>query len=181
MLFRERKQVVICVAAAMMVIGFVLLRYLPLRKRMEAVEQAAAAQKLAISKSAAELAQLPMFEEELLSLRKVVGKYQANIPGNRDLGIFLQVIADLMNEHSLEDQFVQPRQEIEAGGLICIPVSMQCRGRLEQVFGFFRALQLLDRSIRIEHVKLENDSNFSGEVSMKAETTIYYRSSAEQA
>lgn len=180
MLFRERKQITICVAAVAMVLGFVLLRYLPLRRRIKAVEQTTAAQKLAIAKALAERTQLPVLEDELLELEGVVGKYQANIPDNRDLGEFLQKIADVMNEHNLKDQFVQPRQEIKAEGLQCIAVSMQCRGRLHEVFGFFTALQLLDRSVRIEHVNLENDSDFSGEVSMKAETIIYYRPSGER-
>ncbi|MHC4259258.1 MAG: type IV pilus inner membrane component PilO [Planctomycetota bacterium] len=180
MLFRKRKQIVICIAAAAMVLGFVLLRYQPLRGKIKAVEQTSAVQRLAIAKASAEREQLPILEDELLKLQKVVSKYQANIPDDRDIGAFLQKIADLMNEHNLGDQRVQPRQEIEAEGLSCIPVSMQCRGKLQQVFEFFRALQLLDRSVRIEHVEFENDSDFSGEVSMKAETIIYYRSGGEQ-
>jgi Tfp pilus assembly protein PilO len=180
MLFRERKQITICVAAAAMILGFVLLRYLPLRKRIKAVEQTTAVQKLAVAKALEERAQLPALEDELLELEGAVGKYQVNVPDNRDLGVFLQKIADVMNEHNLKDQLVQPRQEIKAEGLKCIPVSMQCRGRLHEVFGFFTALQLLDRSIRIEHVNLENDSDFSGEVSMRAEAIIYYRPSGEQ-
>ena len=180
MLFRERKQITICVAGVAMVLGFVLLRYLPLRRRIRAVKQSTASQKLVMAKAQAEHTQLPALQDELLVLEEAVGKYQANIPDNRDLGVFLQRIADLMNEHNLKDQFVQPRQEIKAEGLQCIPVSMQCRGRLHEVFGFFTALQLLDRSVRIEHVNLENDSDFSGEVSMKAEAIIYYRPSGEQ-
>jgi Tfp pilus assembly protein PilO len=179
-MFRERQQVIICVAAGAMVVGFGLFGYLPLKKRTKAVEQTRAAQRLAVAKASAERAQLPALKEQLLKLEETVGNYEANIPGNRDLGVFLQRIAGLMNKHNLKEQDVQPGGEIEAEGLRCIPVSMQCKGRLEQVFGFFRALQLLDRSVRIEQIRLENDIDFSGEVSMRAETIIYYRSENER-
>jgi Tfp pilus assembly protein PilO len=179
MMFRERQQVIICVAAGAMVAGFGLF-HLPLKKRAKAVERTRAAQRLAITKASAERAQLPALREQLLKLEETVGNYEANIPGNRDLGAFLQKIADLMNKHDLEEQLVQPKGELEAEDLYCISISMQCKGRLEQIFGFFRSLQLLDRSIRIEQIQLENDSDFGGEVTMRAETIIYYRSESEQ-
>lgn len=180
MLFREKQQIVICVAAGVMVGGFVLFRYLPLRKRIKGVEQTRAAQMLVISKASAESAQLPALKEQLLKLEKVFGNYEANIPAQRDLGVFLQRIAGLMSKHNLGDQLVQPGKEIEAEGLHCIPITMRCKGRLKQIFEFFSSLQVLDRVVRIEQVKLENDSDFSGEVSMETEMIVYYRSEADQ-
>lgn len=180
MMFRERQQIVICVVAGAMLGAFVLFSYLPLRRKIKAVEQAKAAQRLAIAKASAERAQLPVLREQLLKLEKVVGNYETNIPGHRDLGIFLQTIANLMNKHDLKDQIVQPGKEVEAERLNCIPVSVHCKGRLKQIFDFFSSLQLLDRLVRIEQVKLTNDGDFSGELSVQTETIIYYRSEPEQ-
>jgi len=59
--------------------------------------------------------------------------------------------------------------------LTCIPVIMQCKGSLRQMFDFFRTLQALDRLVRIEHLELSNAGDFSGEVSMRADVVIYYR------
>jgi len=39
MLFREKRQIILFGAAVLMVSGFVLFRYLPLRKRMRVVNQ----------------------------------------------------------------------------------------------------------------------------------------------
>lgn len=180
MLFRERQQIVICVVAAAMVGGFVLFRYLPLRKRIKALAQARAEQRLAIAKDTAQSGQLPALKEQLLKLQKAVGSYEANVPGQRALGVFLHRIANLMNEHNLREQLVQPGKEIETKELSCIPVSIQCKGRLKQIFEFFRSLQGLDRLVRIEQVKLENDSNFSGEVSMQTKASIYCRPQTRQ-
>jgi Tfp pilus assembly protein PilO len=180
MLFRERQQIVICAAAAVMVGGFVLLRYLPLQKKIKAVEQARAVQTVAIAKASHQSEQLPALKERLLKLQTTVCSYGANIPAQRALGVFLHKIANLMNEHNLTKQMVQPGKEIKAGQLCCIPVNIQCKGGLKQIFEFFRRLQKLDRLVRIEQVKLVNDTDFSGRVSMQTKAVIYYRQEAKQ-
>jgi Tfp pilus assembly protein PilO len=180
MLFRERKQMAICVAAAAMVCGFVLFRYLPLQRKTKHLRQAYAAQMLAISKASAESKQIPTVREQLLDLQTAVGNYERRIPAQRELGEFLQEIANLMNEHNLQGQMVQPGKEVKAGELNCIPVNMQCRGRLSQIFEFYRHVQGLDRLVRIEHVKLVNDSGFGGEVDMQTNAVIYYRADVGQ-
>ena len=180
MLFRERKQIAICVAAGAMIAAVVLFRYLPLRQRMKAVEQTKTAQILAISKASMERAQLPVLKEQLLELQRMVGNYKANIPAQRNLGVFLQQIAELMSKHNLREQAIVPGKEIAMEELSCITVDMQCKGKLAQVFEFYKRMQKLDRLVRIEQVKLVNDSDFSGEVSMQTNVFIYYRPEARQ-
>jgi len=180
MQFRERQQIAIFVIAGAMVSGFVLFRYLPLQKRIKAVEQTRVAQRLAITKASAESRQIPALKEQLLKLQRTVGNYEANVPAQRALGVFLHRIANLMNENALREQLIQPGKEVEAEELNCIPVSMQCKGSLKQIFEFFKSLQVLDRLVRIEQIKLVNDSDFSGEVGMQTEAVIYYRAETEQ-
>jgi len=180
MVLRERQQIIICVTAGVIVGGCVLFRYLYLQRKIKAVKQAKAAQVLAITKASDESAQLPALKEQLLGLEKAVGNYEANIPDHRDIGMFLHTIANLMNEHNLTEQLVQPGKEIEVKDLHCMPIIVQGKGGLKQIFEFFSSLQLLNRLVRIEQVKLVNDSGFSGEVGMQAETIVYYRSGAEQ-
>jgi len=163
-----------------MVGGFVLLRYLPLQKKMKSVKQAQAVQRFAILKASAESEQLPALKEQLLELHKVVKNYEAKVPEQRALGEFLHRIANLMNEHNLREQLIEPGKEIKADELNCIPVSIHCKGKLKQIFGFFNSLQKLDRLVRIEEIKLVNDRDFGGEASMQTKTVIYYRAEAEQ-
>ena len=180
MLFRERQQIAICVAAGVIVSGFVLLRYLPLQERIKAVKQARTAQRLAITKSIADSRQLPLLKEQLQKLQRQLGKYEANIPERRAIGTFLHRVTNLMNEHNLREQVIAPREEMKADGLNCIPVNMRCKGNLTQIFEFYRRLQASDRLVRIEHVKLVNDSDLGGEVSMETRAVIYYRARVGQ-
>ncbi len=180
MLFREKKQIVICVAAGAMAVAFMIFRYLPLRQRLKAVERIKAAQTLAISRASMEGKQMPVLREQLLSLQKIVGDYRARIPTGTDLGVFLQQIADLISRHNLKEQVIVPHKEIVMKDLSCIPVDMQCKGKLAKVFEFYKQMQKLDRLVRIESVKLLNDKDFSGEVNMQSKVIIYYRPQSEQ-
>lgn len=178
MRLRERQQVVICVVAGVMVGGFLLFRYLPLRKRIKAIAHTRVFQKAAAAKALSQSGQLPTLKEQLQELRQVVGNYEAKVPSHNGLGVFLKHIANLMNEHNLREQRIEPGGEVQAEGLNCVPVTMQCKGRLKHIFEFFDSLQSLERLVRIGWVKLQNDNHFSGEVSMQAETVIYYRPQA---
>ena len=180
MLFREKQQVMICVLTGATVCVFVLFWYLPLRRQMKAIEQAKTTQTLALARSAADGVRLPLLKEQLQQLQSELGDYEAHIPEQRNVGPFLSGIADLMNEHNLKEQVVTPGPEVEAEGFNCIPVSMQCKGQLAHLFTFYRRLQSLDRLVRIEQVKLSNDSDYGGEVSMETKAVLYYRAKAGQ-
>lgn len=174
MLFWKRQQIMICVVAGAIVFVFILFWYMPLRKRIKAVKQTKAAQTLTIAKGTADSMQLPLLKDQLDMLQTEIGNYEASIPQQRDLGFFLHRIADLMNEHNLGEQEIEPGEEVEADKFYCIPVSMQCKGKLAQLFRFFSRLQALDRLVRIERVKLCNDSRYNGDVKMETKMVIYY-------
>jgi len=154
---------------------FLLFGYLPLRKKMKAVNQAQTAQTLAIAKGAADSRQLPLLKEQLLKLQNKLGNYQANIPEKNTFGGFLGSVTDLMNENNLKEQEITPGEEVKTDQFNCIPVSIRCKGELAQIFKLYQEFQTLDRLIRIEQVKLSNDSGYKGQVSMETKAIIYYR------
>jgi Tfp pilus assembly protein PilO len=176
--FRERQQVMICIVAGVIVCVFMLFVYMPLHRQMKAIRQTKATQTIAIAKIAADSKQLPLMKEQLLALRAKLESYEANIPKQNTFGGFLGKIADLMNENSLKEQEIKPWDVIEAERFNCIPISMNCKGSLGQIFNFYRQLQALDRLVRIEQVKLSNGSNYNGQVSMETKAVIYYRAKA---
>ncbi len=175
-----KKQLVICLVAAVLVVGFLLLRYFPLRRRAQMVEQARTEHKLALAEMRSRSKQLSVLDRQLHDLRLQVGDYDQRIPQQRGLAAFLQTVSDLMDEHQLADQQVLRGSEMEVDSLGCIPLTVQCRGTLKQVFGFYKELQGLQRLVRVELVKLENNDAFTGTVSMETEAVVYYRRDKEQ-
>jgi type IV pilus assembly protein PilO len=180
MLFQEKQQLMICVVAGVVVCAFVAFWYLPLRQRMKAVEQVKAAQALAVAKGDAASKRLPALKEQVQQLRSRLRNYETKIPEPGALGTFVRGIADLMNEYNLQEQVITPGAEVQADRLVCTPVKMQCKGRLGQVFNFYQRLQSLDRLVRIEQVKLSNDRDYDGRVSMETRAVIYYRAKVRQ-
>ncbi len=165
---------------ATIVCVFVAFWYLPLRREMNAIEQARAERALVIAKGTADAKRLPLVEEKLSDLQRRFGDSESSIPEQRDLGEFMSEIADLMKEHNLKDDTVTPGDEIEADKFYCIPVVMQCKGELAQISEFYNRLQSLDRLVRIEQVKLNNDKNYSGQVTMETEAVVYYKAKDEK-
>lgn len=178
--FRERKQTV-AIAAAMVMVGvFVFFWFLPLRDKARAVKQRQAQQHGIISSARKKAVQLSKINETLSELRSEVSGYDLKIPARADLGQFLGKIASLMDEHRLTEQMIEPQHPIQTEKLNCIPVTMKCKGRLEQVRAFYESLQELDRMVRIEEFKLSNDRELTGVVTMETEAVIYHKSDAEQ-
>jgi Tfp pilus assembly protein PilO len=173
--FGQRQQVIICIAAEVVVCVFLLFWYRPLHNQMKTIRQTEAAQALVIAKGTADGKQLPLLKEQLLQLQASLGSYEANIPEKNTFGGFLGRITDLMNQNNLKEQQVTPGEEVKTDKFNCIPVNICCKGELIQIFRFYRQLQTLDRLIRIEQVKLSNDSNYKGQVSMETKAVIYYR------
>ncbi len=175
MLFRAKQQILICVMAFVLVGGALLFRCWPLHKKINDVECSKASQQAALAEASKAVAEMPKLKEEFAKLQADIGKYNANIPSDRQIGEFMQQIADLMNRLDLKGQLIQPGQETDAGGLKCIPVSMQCQGKLLQLFEFYKSMQGLDRLVRIDEVELENQNDYSGHVSMRTNVVVYYK------
>lgn len=154
---------------------FLLFWYLPLHNQMNTIRQTQAAQALVIAKGAADSKQLPLLKEQLLQLQAKLGNYKTNIPEQNTFGGFLGRITDLMNQNNLKEQEVKPGEEVKTDKFNCIPVNIRCKGELTQIFRLFRQLRTLDRLIRIEQVKLSNDGDYKGQVSMETKAVIYYR------
>lgn len=170
----------ICLTAVVVFGGFFLFRFLPLHKRIKAVKQNRTSQNMTIAKGISDSEQLPLFTDQLLKLKAELTNFEANIPEQRNLGAFVHEIAELMNQYKLREQEITPHPEIETDDINCIPVSLQCRGNLAQIFNFNQKLQELERLIRIQQVKLINDVDFRGEVLMETDVVIYYRTEVTQ-
>ena len=180
MVFRGKQQVLIYAAAAAMLIAFVTLRYLPSRARAKNLSQIKTTQTLALDKAQAQAQRITVLNERLRKLEAAVSNFDCKIPSQRDVGNFLQQITQIMNTHNLKEQLIEPGKDAKSGPIGCIPINLQCKGTLNQMFEFFKSLQGLQRSVRVEQVKLAKVTDTNGQVSMTTRIVIFYRSSSGQ-
>lgn len=180
MRFRVKKQVLIFIAAALVVIGFVVFRYLPLGEMRTSLSKEQIALKALMGRAQIKEAELPKLRAQFGELSEKLADFDSQIPTDTQLGQFLGKVAALMDEYRLTEQQIAPREQIESKELICIPVTMKCAGRLEQIRGFCQALQGLDRAVRIEKFHLVNDPQYSGQIKMETEAVIYQTKSTSK-
>ncbi|HIJ70566.1 MAG TPA: type 4a pilus biogenesis protein PilO [Planctomycetes bacterium] len=177
MRFLQRQQMIIIVLTAALMSGFAMFLYYPLSRQTRAVKQADAAQTSSAAKADARRKQLPLLRKQTGKLERRLQNFDQKLPTGREFAGLWQQIADVMNEHKLKDQLVQPGSEIQSPHLNCIPISIRCSGTDEQIFEFLKSIEKLERLIRIEKFSLENDRDFTGWLKMNAEAYVYYRSS----
>jgi Tfp pilus assembly protein PilO len=176
----EKQQLGIFAALIVMIAVFAMLQYWPMHSRAHAIEQVKAAQLSAETKVDEQAKKLPALKTQLAQLEAQVGNYDAKIPADRELGAFLQEIADVMNKYDLKEQVVQPESEMQADTLMCIPVRIQCKGTADQLFAFLKSFRNLQRLIRIERVQFKNTLEMNGIVMFDARVNIYYRQPKQQ-
>ncbi len=180
MLLLRKQQMWVYVIGVLFVVDFLFYGYLPSHRQLQTLRRAKSQHTQTIGAAASQEEVLPSLERRLEEAKTTVNHYKGSIPSESEVGLFMRQIAHIMAEHNLTDQEVIPLKETMAGELRCIPVHMNCSGSLEGIFGFFRDIQGLGRLVRIEKASLRNDSKFSGQVTMKTETVIFYRPSMSQ-
>jgi Tfp pilus assembly protein PilO len=171
----RKQQAWLYAVAVLFCADFVFYGYTPSHKRLQSLQATEVQQSRMISAAAAQGKELPALKARLKSVEQIVEHYDAYVPQDVSLGMFLQDIARIMTEHHLTDQVVVPGKEVESSAVRCIPVHVNCKGSLRDIFGFFHDFQAMDRLVRIEKVILQNDREFTGHVGMDADAVIFYR------
>ena len=171
----EKRQLILIAICVLLIAAFLAVWYLPSKSKAEELEQAKLRLDSENQDVAVKIEQLPVLKKQIETKAGVVGDYDVKVPLGRSHGLFLQQIADVMSEHGLGDQLVQPGNEIKTDRLNCIPISIKCKGKLSRIFGFFQSLEEFDRVIQIENMQLTNSKEYDGQLEMQANANIYYR------
>ena len=179
MKYPERKQVQIIGIAAAVIVGFVVLRFYPLARRMRDIRHLRSAQDIAVTQVREYSIGIPVLRRQVGELRVSLADYARRIPPGRQFADLWHRIADVMNRHNLQDQIIQPGSETTGPTVGCIPITIQCSGTLEQVLEFLQSLADFERVIRIDKLQLLNDADFSGRIKLNADAKVYYQTAVE--
>ena len=175
----EKKQIQIIGIAAIIIVGFGLLRFYPLAMRMAKIRRTRGEQVAAVAQVRQYTMGIPAFRRQADDLRVELADYDIKIPGDRQFADLWHQMAEAMNRHNLQDRSVQPGAETTSQSVGCIPITIQCSGTLEQTFEFLKSLGDFERLIRIEEIQLQNDAEYSGWIKLNASAKVYYQASVE--
>ncbi|MCE5186321.1 MAG: type 4a pilus biogenesis protein PilO [Planctomycetaceae bacterium] len=171
----DRPQSLILLTAIVMLAGFGGLRYWPLLRQRHVLAAQMEQQSLQMEEIRQYSSLLPELRHRQRDLEDHLRRFTTQIPAQRDFAGLWQQIADAMNTCALREPWVQPGAETRSGRLCCIPVTIECKGSLEQVFAFCKSLEGMERLVRMEEMKLENSAELNAELKMKARVAVYYQ------
>ncbi len=171
----NKKQLILSIVILTILTGFIAFRYLPLKGQLEELEAETKQVQKLYANAQKKQKTLPEIEKKLNELETRTYHFKEKIPGERSLGSFLQQIAELMDKNGLKDHSVQPRENIENKDFAYIPLVVDCKGELKDIFNFFRSVEELERLVKIEEVTLNNSASYSGELEMSAKVYIFYQ------
>ena len=171
----DKQQVIIIVLAVVVAGGFGLLRYVPIVRQKQSIVEKMETQNAVMQRVATDTARVPELERQRDQLQGQMVSFTKKVPNGRNFAQLWKQIADLMNACQLSEQSIQPGQELKSDRLCSIPLTIECKGTLDQMYDFFQSLENIDRLIRIEELKLENDADFSAFVTLYAKANVYYQ------
>lgn len=171
----DRQQVIIICIGSLLIGGFGAFKYVPILRQKNAVKKQMDQQVQVIEEVRARSVLVPELRQKKHETELKLQEFSQKIPPGRNFAQLWQQIADVMNEHKLKEQLVQPGPELKTSRICSIPLTIECKGSLNQLFSFFRDLESFDRLIRFEEIQFENDTDFTGFVKMNAKANIYYQ------
>jgi Tfp pilus assembly protein PilO len=169
------QQLAILIMAVLVTAGMTAYRYVPILRQKQAVTKMMDAQDAVIEEVCSQSALIPELKQQRAFLSGNLDAFDKRIPETRNFAELWQQIAVVMNECKLTDQLVQPGQELKSDQLCSIPLTIECKGSLEQIFTFFQSLENMNRLIRFEEVRFENDSDFNAFMKLYAKANVYYQ------
>ena len=173
----DKKQAMILMLAAVVLLGFGLFRYMPIVRKRMAMKEQMNRQSLSMEQIQNYSRLLPELNQQKKQLEEKLQVSSGKIPEGKQIAQLWQQIAEVMNECKLQDQLVQPETEMKSDELCCIPLRIECKGSLDQMFMFFQMLEAFDRLICFENVQLEKNSDLDAEIKLNAKANIYYQPS----
>ena len=172
---RNKTQLSIIIVATLLIADFIWFGYLPSKQRLKILEHSRERKLAMVRKANAERLKLPDLKKQVSHYtQKSVAEYP-HVPVQKEVGQFIQSISLSMKKHQIQRQMILPKPEVSAGSLKGIPVMIQGYGHLNQFYGLFKDIDALERTVRMNKIRFDNDEHLQGRVYMEAVFVIYYQ------
>ena len=171
----DKQQLMILLLGVVLSVGFGVFRYIPIVRQKYAIQDQMEQQNQVIDEICSFSVLVPELKDQKKKLEKQLLPFEQKVPHGRNLATLWRQVAEVMNECGLTDQLVQPGVEVKSEELGIIPLTIECKGSMEQIFSFFQSLEEINRLIRIEQVTLDRGADLNSGVKLKAQASVYYQ------
>jgi Tfp pilus assembly protein PilO len=128
----------------------------------------------------------------IVQLDEEMRDFRVRLPAERRFGEFLNDLSERLKKCKIDDYAVQPRPALRvdgsklpatmklAAGTTILPVGISFRGSFRQMFDFLEGMESLQRLSRVESIKVVNDQQHPGEVTVELTLHTYQHSAANE-
>jgi len=171
----DKQQLVILLLGVAVSVGFGVFRYVPIVRQKYALQKQMEQQDQIINEICSFSVLIPELKNQKIQLEEQLLPFEQKVPRGRNLATLWRHVAEVMNKCGLTDQLVQPGVEMKSEQLCSIPLTIECKGSMEQIFSLFQSLEETNRLIRIEQVTLDRGADLNSAVKLKAQASVYYQ------
>jgi len=169
----DRQQLLILVAASVMVGSFALFILWPKHRELAGLDQAVCRQRRLVSQRMAASQQGMLVSARIPGLRKVQGRVQKRLPRGPQVADFLQRMNAALAEIPAVRHEVTRSGAAETSPTPSVPLSLRLEGPFEAVYQGLGAIERLERLSRFRQLRVSR-AETDGEVRAEAELLIYY-------
>ena len=115
--------------------------------------------------------------QEVKQLAARVGNYDAMVPEQANVGLFLEELARFAHARSIVQDAIEPGAPLETDGIAALPITLRLRGSFSSVYGFIQDIEHMKRMTQVERFKTTVSDEKPGEVSADLKLHVFYRAS----
>ena len=176
----DRQQLLILVAASVMIGSFALFILWPKHRELAGLDRAVRQQRRLLSQRVTASQQGMLVSARIPGLRKAQARIRKRLPRGPQVADFLRMMNAALAEIPAVRHEVTRSGTAETGSTPSVPLSLRLEGPFEAVYRSLCAIERLERLIRFRDVRVSR-AKTDGEVRAEAELLIYYLPQEEPA
>ena len=133
-----------------LVVGAIMVAYLPQRRELECLQSEIAEQKLRIQSVSADVEVVPSMVEHVSAMKALYKDFDRKLPKSSELYGFLGKIGRHLEEGELSSQGIKPGRPIREELFHTLPIIMRCEGRYSELTKFLAEIDKMERLTRVQ-------------------------------
>ena len=154
------------------VLAFVLM--LPARNKLSAAQAQLVHIDGEIGRRQQRLRPLGSLTQRVNRLEMELKNASKTLPSHSALGAFLGRISRIVDSQRLSDLEITPGHLVTQGQMFRMPMKLTFGGTLGGVFAFLRELERLPYYTRVDELKIENDSKYTGRLTISLGISVFF-------
>ena len=178
MRYLKRDNLIVLGVLAAMVIGFMVVVYIPQKLRLEEIRSKIATEKNQLASDGEKAAVIPEMLRQVQEMKKLYKNFDRRLPKQKELGGFLREISGRMAEEKLSDQLIEPGNPTPEEFFHTLPIIMKFKGSYLSLGNFLMELETMERLTRVQKLIIDSkNKEKESRLDIELQMNIYFTES----